>query len=223
MEPTTHTEPKPGIDITEQTYQGPGAAVTSLGYGFIDFKLATVASLILGIGAANIAPKQTRSLLGGMAIAADRWKTTGNFAQKAGGYALDGWVKSGNWFAEHIPFSKWLSKNLKHWEPIARTSGMLGVISFIGTTFSGTTRGINEARLGRDQFNTAKDLIKDLRIENEALRTRFTEHKLAADPELAIPTAQPEIAHNKRPQPDNVVDASSIEHTAPTTPAHERG
>lgn len=180
------TKTPPGADIAEQTYQGPGATVTSLGYGFIDFKLATAASLILGIGASYLAPQGTAAALKGMERAAARWKQ-GNPLQKAVGHTLHLWNLSGNWFTQHIPFANSLKPHVKSWDNVARATGMLGTLSFIATTFSGTKRGIDEARAGRDQFNAAKAQIKDLRAENAALRERYANVKLDAELAPAAP------------------------------------
>lgn len=177
----------PSADITNEPYKGPSASIASLGYGFVDFKLATVASLVAGVVAAFFVPKQVNKTLAMISEETKILEKNPNILKKSAGFVLRQWDKAGDWFVEHFPFrniisngvnSKYISfKGLgdEGWKSGSKIAGMIMTPLFFVTGFTGVARGVHSANMGRNQFERAKHEIKDLRAENMALRTKNAE------------------------------------------------
>lgn len=188
-------------DIAEQSYQGPGAVVTSIGMGTIDWHVAWAASLILGVGAALSAPKQLNHVFGKAQQNSAHWRENGNMLQKAGGWVLHGWLQAGKWSNDHLPGREWLEKKLgnERWQAASMSGGIMTVLAFAGSLFTGTDRGIRSANAGKGQFAEAQNEIK-------RLRKQLTD--------LPAPHTGEMEAH-----PGNRIDAASAEHHSTATPA----
>lgn len=202
-------------DIVDQPYKGTSATISSFGYSFIDFKIALLASLATGIATAALFPKQATAFLDIWKKTASTWKTESNPIKKGTGWAMDVWAGTGGWFEKHFPFhdriSGWMGKD--RWAPSSAVGGMLMAFSFIGTILTGANRGIHTAHAGRDQFNHAKSEIKDLRLENEKLRDRNAELKVAhdtGDQQAEAPAATSETqAPARRDIPDTLIQQTA--------------
>ncbi len=199
------------MDIAEQTYQGPGAAITSLGHTALDSHVSWIASIALGIATSLYAPKPMNKFFADWRSGTTRWKDTGNIAQKVAGWVSHALLESGKWSSEHLPGREWLAPRLgpERWHAASNSAGILTTLTFFGSMFTGISRGSNEANKGRDQFNQAKDVIKDLRAENTSLRTRLAETKLDA-------IIEPTVHASASALPKTRIDAESITHTPPT-------
>lgn len=174
-------------DITNEPYKGPSAAIASLGYGFVDFKLATAASLVAGVVAAFFVPKQVNKTLAMISEETKILSKNPNILKKSAGYIMGQWDKAGEWFVEHFPFRNIISNGIDNkyisfkglgdegWKSGSKIAGMIMTPLFFITGFTGIARGVHSANMGRGQFERAKHEIKDLRAENMALRTKNAE------------------------------------------------
>lgn len=174
-------------DITHEPYKGPSPTIASLGYGFVDFKVATVASLIAGVVGAFFVPKQVNKALSMFSEETKILEKNPNILKKSAGFVMQRWDKAGEWFVDHFPFrniitngvsTKYISfKGLgdEGWKSGSKVAGMIMTPLFFITGFTGIARGVHSANMGRSQFERAKNEIKDLRAENTALRTKNAE------------------------------------------------
>lgn len=194
-------------DIAEQAYQGPGAMVTSIGMGTIDWHVAWAASLILGVGAAMAAPKQLNHFFHNAQTASTRWRENGNLLQKAGGWTLHGWLQAGKWSNDHLPGREWLEKQLggERWKAASMSGGIMTVLAFAGSLFTGTERGIRSANAGKAQLTEAQNEIK-------RLRKQITDLPAAGQP------APSQTGENPN-HPAMKIDATSAEHHSTAVPA----
>lgn len=167
-------------DIAEQAYKGPGAAIASIGYGMVDFKISTLASAALGVAISMVAPKGTATALNTMEANVTRWNQKGGLLKPIG-WSGQKFVELGKWCEANIPFKdklhSWVGN--ERWEPVSRLTGMLGSLGFVATFFTGAGRGINAANAGKSQLREAQNEIKALR------KAIAEEHSVAVIPQAA--------------------------------------
>lgn len=192
MEQSTQTLPMaatlpPKADITLEPYKGPSATIASLGYGFVDFKLATIASLFAGVVSAFFVPRQANKTLAMISEETKLLSKSPNLIKKTAGLAMQQWNNAGDWFVEHFPFRNIISNGVSNkyfafkglgdegWKSGSKIAGMIMTPLFFITGFTGIARGVQSANMGRSQFERAKHEIKDLRVENDALRKKNAE------------------------------------------------
>lgn len=194
-------------DILKEPYKGPHPAILTFGYGFIDFKVALLASLAVGVGVALALPKQVSGFLKSWENTGIQWKGHSNIAKKTAGHFLHGWVKLGEWSEHHFPFRDKLSNMVgkTRWEPSSKAGGMLAAFSVFASFFTSTSRGIHVAHAAHDQFDRAQSEIKDLRLENEKLREKNADLKVTQD----TGDRQTETAPARRDIPDTVIQQAA--------------
>lgn len=194
---------KQTTDIAEQTYQGPGAAIASLGYGMVDFKISSAAAAIIGIGISLTAPKGTAKQLSQFEQSVSKLNASSNPFKKSIGWSGQKFADLGKWCQSNIPFKEHLRRLVgeEKWEPVSRLTGMLAALGFVATFFTGAGRGITSANAGKAQLAEAQNEIRQL-------RTAIANQQIAAAP---LPP-QDASAPGNGPRPHTRIDASSAEH-----------
>lgn len=196
-------------DIAEQAYRGPGAVITSLGYGVVDYKIASIASAALGLGIALAKPEATVKHLNNFAAKMHELRDANGVFRKSLGVAGVKFVELGQWFEKNVPFKHKLQSWVPQgkWEPVSRLTGMFATLGFFATFFTSAGRGIASANAGKNQLQDAQNEIKHLR------KAVADQHTAAAEP--AASTQHTENTEKPPPQ----LDAATIEHIGRTTPA----
>ncbi len=189
-------------DIAEQTYKGPGAVVTSLGYGVIDYKIATIAAAAMGVGISLLNPKGTSKALADFEQSSKSLYESKNIAKKSIGWMGTHFSMLGEWFEKSVPFKHKLKslfeKSPENWAPVSRLTGMLATVGFFATFFTAAGRGIEAANAGKNQLREAQAEIKKLRAA-------------IAEEHTAKPTPPSVDEAIKREDPKPVIQAETID------------
>lgn len=209
MENQTHSTQ---TDIAEQTYQGPGPVITSLGYGVIDYKIASVASAALGAAIALIYPKQTEHAFEQFARSSKQWHESTNVAKRVTGRLGITLDNLGHWFENNVPFKTKLQslfeKSPEKWKPVSRLTGLFAMVGFFATFFTAAGRGIASANRGKHQFEAAQAEIRTLRkqLAESQQEANKKEHALTPTDQTAE-----SVTHTKVMQQPDVNDTPRTE------------
>lgn len=189
--------PRATPDIAEETYKGPGKVVTAAGEAFLVHFFWMAAGLLAGGAAAFFAHKKVGHIEKSLSdfYLRDRenpGRMTRFLAKSAG---LIGTITKA--VSDHLPGSTWMKSKIpaERVEAVVFGAGILGAIGYVGSSILAIFSGAKHANEGKDQFERLKEEVLDLRGENDALRDKYIEEKVAH--ETTIPAHHP--AHHEAP------------------------
>lgn len=159
-----HTEE----DIAKQRYQGPSPVVSGLGEGAVHGKFLFFGGLVAGGLAGLLFPKQATSFLRKSHEWLDKRVASENNFAHLGGVIGKWFLNIGNHTVDWLKRFEGIRNTMEGPQAKKIAAAVDGALltsaatSFIGL-FTGSTAGVQSARRGKKQFETAKEEILDLR------------------------------------------------------------
>lgn len=181
MKKEAHSQ-APETDITQEPYKGPSAFIAGLGEGAAAHWGLAAAGLVVGGVAAYVFHKPVNTVIGWLKVHANHRKDAG-ILKGIGGNIAHYIHEAAHWMTDHIPGHDWMKNKLFKNDAARATATIFGasLSAFVGFFLSPIYflfTGAKHANEGKNQFERAKEEIRLIRSEHNALHERYAETKL---------------------------------------------